>query len=192
MTEKFAPRSPADVVTLVDENPLAWVISTDFQATPLPLIAETGEYGAIVSLFGHIPVAHPQTACLKSNPRALILFNGPDGYISPGLVSKPGWAPTWNYAVARFETEIEFVPDETDAALERLANHLEAGQWTVDQIGERYDSLVRHIVAFRAHVRVAHPTFKLGQDEEPQTFSDITLGLGDTPLSLWMREQAGK
>lgn len=190
MSGKFDPRSPVDTVTLIAENPLAWIISTDFQATPLPLIAETGADGAVKSLLGHIPLAHPQYTYLKNNPRALILFNGPDGYISPELVSKPDWGPTWNYAVARFETEIIFVQDETDVALERLANHLETGDWTVDQMGERYGFLVSHIIAFRAHVRSAHPTFKLGQDEGAETFEEITQSLGDTPLSRGMREQA--
>lgn len=191
MTGKFDPLSPADIVRLIEENPLAWIISSDFQATPLPLIAETGEDGSVTSLLGHIPIAHPQYIFLRNNPRALILFNGPDGYISPKLVSKPGWGPTWNYAVARFETEIEFVPDETDSALERLADHLEHGAWTTDQMGERYDLLASRIIAFRAHIRTAHPTFKLGQDEAPETFEEITQGLGDTPLSRWMQERAG-
>ncbi len=191
VTGTFDPRSPNDITRLIAENPLAWIVSTDFQATPLPLVAETDEDCAIVSLLGHIPVAHPQKAWLTDNPRALILFNGPEGYISPGLVSKPDWGPTWNYAVVRFETEIEFVPDETGAALERLADHLEHGAWTTDQMGARYDALISQIIAFRAHVRASHPTFKLGQNEGPETFAEITQGLGDMPLSRWMRKQAG-
>lgn len=191
MTGKFAPLSSADITRLIAENPLAWIVSTDFQATPLPLIAETGEDGSVTSLLGHIPLAHPQCAYLRNHPRALILFNGPDGYISPQLVSTQDWGPTWNYAVARFETKIEFVPEETDAALEKLADHLEQGAWTTDQMGERYDMLANQIIAFRAHVRAGHPTFKLGQDEQPETFEEITQGLGDTPLSRWMRKQVG-
>ena len=56
-------------------------------------------------------------------------------------------------------------------------------------MGPRYEQLTTHIVAFRAHVRVADTTFKLGQDEQPATFAEIVDGLGDTALAGMMRAQ---
>jgi transcriptional regulator len=114
---------------------------------------------------------------------------GPQGYISPRLVSNPTWGPTWNYAVCRFETEVRFVPEETDAALSRLAAALEGVEqdsWTPERMGERYDQLKRHIVAFRADVLETHAKFKLGQDENDVVFEDIVAGLKDRTLADWM------
>lgn len=189
MASKFHPRSPADVERLIDGHPLAWLVSRDFRATPLPLLAETNESGEIVSLLGHIARRNPQFASLEADPRALILFSGPHGYISPRLVSDRSWGPTWNYAVARFEVELEFIPEETGHALERLAAHLESDGWTTDEMGERYDMLIGHIIAFRAHILSADPRFKLGQDERPGVFNEIVNGLGDDALADWMKEQ---
>ena len=192
MAEPFAPQSPADVVKLIAEHPLAWVISQDFQATPLPLLAETDAAGNVVSLLGHIARRNPQMAALQSQPRALLLFQGPQGYISPRHVSKPAWGPTWNYAVARFEVHIEFLPEETDVALERLARHVERSQsnpWRIAEMGPRYEELRRYIIGFRAHVQRAHATFKLGQDEDAATFAEITAALAGTPLAQWMSAQ---
>lgn len=196
MTSPFDPRSHDDVLALVREHPLAWIVCRegDAPATPLPLLAECGGDGRIVALFGHVARRNPQVAALQAAPRALVLFQGPQGYVPPRLVSNPTWGPTWNYAVARFDVRIEFVPDETDAALERLAAHLEAGRgdpWTVDRMGARYDQLRRHIVAFRAHVERLHATFKLGQDELPGTFEEIVAGHGDPALVKWMRRTRG-
>lgn len=192
MDARFVPRSHEGIVRLVAEHPLAWVVSRDFQATPLPLLAETDPAGAVVSLFGHFARRNPQVAALEADPQALILFQGPQGYISPRLVSNATWAPTWNYAVVRFEVTIVFVPDETDAAVRRLAAHLERGRrnpWQVEELGKRYGQLQPHIIAFRAQVRAVRATFKLGQDEDPRTFDEIVAGFADAPLGLLMLEQ---
>ena len=84
-----------------------------------------------------------------------------------------------------------FVPDETGTAVRRLAGHLERDRrdpWHVEEMGNRYSQLLQHIVAFRAHVRGTHATFKLGQDEDGSTFDEIVAGLGDTPLAYWMSQ----
>jgi transcriptional regulator len=191
MAASFAPKAQADVVKLIADYPLAWVISQDFQATPLPLMAET-DGSSIVSLIGHFARRNPQVATLQASPRALILFQGPQGYISPRLVSKPAWGPTWNYAVARFEVAIEFLPDGTDAAISILARHVERDRqdpWLVEHMGARYAELRQYIIGFRAHVRSTHVTFKLGQDEDHDTFNEIVAGLSETPLAQWMSAQ---
>ncbi len=190
----YEPRSEADLVRLIDEYPLAWVVSlggSAFAATPLPLLAETDAEGRIVSLFGHFALSNPQVEALRASPHAAILFSGPDGYISPELVSQPRWAPTWNYGVAHFEVDVQFVPEENDRALERLVATMEAGRrqpWTIAQMEERYAQLVKRIVAFRAHVRSARGRFKLGQDEKPETLAELLQGLDDPALATWMRD----
>ena len=197
MTTPFAPRDPADVTRLVEAYPLCWIVTgggADRLATPLPLLPETDSEGSVQSLLGHIPRAHPQSVAVASDPRASILCLGPQGYISPRLVSNPTWGPTWNYAACRFEVEIQFVPDETDSALSRLAEALEgreAGAWKPDRMGERYELLKKRIVAFRAHVRETHARFKLGQDENDLTFGEIVDAHADPVLADWMRRARG-
>jgi transcriptional regulator len=53
-------------------------------------------------------------------------------------------------------------------------------------MGERYNQLKRHIVAFHADVLETHARFKLGQDENDVVFKDIVDGLGDRTLADWM------
>lgn len=188
----FVPREPSDVTELVRVYPLCWIVSgpaDDRHATPLPLLPERDEEGLVKSLFGHIARSNPQQGALERDPRATILCMGPQGYISPRLVSNPTWGPTWNYAVCRFETEVRFVPDETDDALSKLAAALEGngpGAWTPERMGERYQQLKPRIVAFRAEVLETHARFKLGQDENEIVFADIVRGLDDRCLADWM------
>ena len=193
MASPFDPRDPADVTALVRAYPLCWLVSggeDKRRATPLPLLPEVDDEGSVQSLFGHIALKNPQRAELEKDPRATILCMGPQGYVAPRLVSNPTWGPTWNYAVARFEVDVTFVPDETDEALSRLAATLEAGTddpWTPDRMGPRYEQLAKFIVAFRAVVRAAHPRFKLGQDESAGTFEEIVTNLDNARLAEWMR-----
>ena len=190
----FEPRSAADLLRLVEEYPLAWVVSyggAGFGATPLPLLPETDASGRITTLIGHFALSNPQVAQLRAAPRARLLFNGPHGYISPELVSQVGWAPTWNYATIQFDVDIEFRPDENAMALERLVTRMERDRrdpWTITRMGERYSRMVGRIIAFRAHVRASSGRFKLGQDETPASLSEILTGLDDVALVRWMKE----
>lgn len=194
----FVPRDPADVHALISAYPLGWIVSNGaggFAATPLPLLAELDEDGCVLALFGHFARANRHVDALVADPRAIILIQGPQGYISPRLVSNPSWGPTWNYAVAKFEVEIAFVPDETRDAVMRLAAALEGaapGAWTIDRMGARVEQLLPHIIAFRAHVIAADARFKLGQDEASGTFDEIVAGLTDPALEEAMRQAVGK
>lgn len=198
MTTSFEPRNARDLVRLIAEYPLAWVVSKNdsagscgFGATPLPLLGETDAQGRIVSLLGHFALSNPHVAMLRASPQATILFTGPHGYISPEAVSRPGWAPTWNYAIAQFDVDIQFMPQENDLALESLVTKMEADRrepWTISRMGERYAQMAQRIVAFRGHVRTGRGRFKLGQDETPQTLAEILTEVNDPALLRWMKD----
>lgn len=191
--ERYLPRSQRDVVALIAAYPMAWVISGDFQTTLLPLLAETDDEGHLCALLGHIPLRNPQRIALEQDPDVLILVLGTNGYISPQLVSNPEWGPTWNYAAVSIRARLEFVEHETDSALRQLVAHLEPdGGWSVEQMGQRYESLSQHVVAFRAIVQEADARFKLGQDEDEATFAEITTGLTDDKLAQLMRRQSAE
>jgi transcriptional regulator len=182
-----------EVVRLIDEHPLAWIVSqgaAGFGTTLLPLLAEQDASGRIVSLLGHFAVANRHVALLQAQPRAAILFLGPNIYVSPEYVSKPGWGPTWNYASASFDVTVDFLPDGIHDALRRLVDKMERRRrepWTIDKMGARYAQLAQRVIAFRAQVRSCTARFKLGQDETDQTLSEMLDRLPDAALTTWMR-----
>ena len=129
----FAPQSDEQVLRLVSSNPLAWVVSPGddgFRATPLPLRPRVGGTGRIEALEGHMARSNPHCAALQRDPRAILLFSGPQGYISPSWVSDRTWAPTWNYAVVQFLVTIAFdeTPARLDAHLHDLVGAMERGR----------------------------------------------------------------
>lgn len=198
-THRFAPRSGGDILNLVRTQRLAWVVSAndgDFQATLLPLLPILDASGGLEGLAGHFARSNDHTEKLRAQPRALILFLGPNGYISPSWIHDKTWGPTWNYASVQFVVDIEFIDDpaHTDKHLGELVNTMETDRpdaWNIGQMGPRYATLARHVAGFRARIIDTRARFKLGQDERDAVFSDITLALdreGQHDLLRWMNE----
>jgi transcriptional regulator len=195
----FAPASDEQVLRLVLAHPLAWVVSNDsgsFRATPLPLRPRVGSGGHIEALEGHMARSNAHCAALQRDGHALILFSGPQGYISPSWVSDRTWAPTWNYAIVQFLVTIAFdeEPKRLDTHLADLVGAMERGRpdaWQPAEMGARYATLKRRIVPFDAKVVEQRAKFKLGQDERDAVFADISAALdrsGPGELLAWMRE----
>lgn len=190
---KFPQGTPGDLLALIRNYPLAWLTSHDaagFAATPLPLIAETDESGQLVALIGHCSRANAQVASLRANPLATVQFMGPQAYVSPGIITRPGWAPTWNYAVASFQVSVDFEAISTIEAVRRLTDLMEETQpapWAIEQAGERLEPLIARVIGFRATILSGEASFKLGQDEDPVSYADILSRHEDQAMVDWMR-----
>ncbi len=187
--EQFADR---DVIDLIAEYPLAWVCPRELRAEPpslLPLLAETDAEGRLTALIGHMARRNPLVASLTADRHAVLLFTGPQAYVSTALVSDPAWAPTWNYAQLRIAATIRFEPDRSGEALRMLLDapgyEAETG-WTTAMMGARYAPMEQAIIAFRAEVVQLEGRFKLGQDERPQQLREILRGHPDAALVRWM------
>ena len=195
---RFVPRSDTDTVRLVSEHPLAWIVprDEDAHAMPMPLRIERIEEGRIATLIGHAPRHFPQVGQLRADPRALLLFMGPNGYVSPSWFHDRTQAPTWNFAIAQFDVHIDFIdtPDELDRVIRDLVDAMEAARpnrWRVEDMHARYAQLLARIIPFRATVVAAEAKFKLGQDERDDTYPEIIDGLqraGNDALVALMNE----
>lgn len=204
--DRFAPRSDADLLRLVQQQPLAWVVSgsvaeDNFRSTLLPILAETDAEGRIARLVGHFARSNDQYKLLMQDPKAVMLVLGTNGYISPSWMQDKTQAPTWNYASVQFFVDVEFFeqPAAIEAHLRELVDTMEkkapraasTSAWKVDDMGARYASLSQRVIGFRATVRNVRAKFKLGQDERDDVFADIMTGLsqaGRAELHTWMRE----
>jgi transcriptional regulator len=184
------------LLQLIREFPLASLVSQDEQGlvcTPLPLLAFHADDGTL-GLWGHFARSNPHVHQLQRDPRALAIFTGPHGYISPSWLTDRTQAPTWNYVTAHLKIEVEF--DNCSSAAERavdaLTEQMEAGRpnaWSKTDMGERYAKLVPHVVAFRAKVIDIRAKFKLGQNERLDVLKESLAGLVQQQsqvLSSWM------
>lgn len=183
----------ADVRALIEAYPLAWVCSCAadaIEASLLPLIGVYDDAGRLVELIGHLAKSNPLHAGLSGDPRATILFKGPDAYISPEHAGRRDWGPTWNYAQVRVGATVLFDDALTEMSLNLLTDAVETGRaapWTADELGSRYEAMKRRIIGFRASVTSLSGKFKLGQDETAETLHAILETLPHDDVTAWMR-----
>ncbi len=129
---------PALAATLIREQPLASLITTDGEGLPfvthLPLRLERTGAGATLHLLGHLARANPQWQHLQSAPRAVVTFLGPQAYMSPQVYPDLQRVPTWNYVALHATVQVTLVHagDDKDRLLKCLiADHepAYADQW---------------------------------------------------------------
>ncbi|WP_439886844.1 FMN-binding negative transcriptional regulator [Pseudomonas sp. MBLB4123] len=187
-------------------NPLATVISQGergLQASHLPLllVPEEGEFG---TLYGHFARANGQWRDLESRGEVLVVFQGPDAYVSPGWYpskAEHGKAvPTWNYIAvhAHGRAELFDEPERLLHLLGRLSDRHEAGRaqpWALSDAPRDYiDAMLRAIVGFALPIQRLDGQWKLSQNRSPADQQGVHLGLNssgasrDRELARRMRE----
>lgn len=189
--EIFQPKGIEALGEFIRQHPLASLVSClahDIEATPLPLLAELDAEGNVTELIGHMARSNRHVEMLEQNPRAIAVFLGANGHISPSWMRDRTQAPTWNFETAHFVVDISFAQtqDETAEAVAYLLETMEEGRpnrWHSNELGPRYDKLIKHIVGFRASVVDARIKFKLGQNERSDVYADILSGLEGTGLN---------
>ncbi|MET0210879.1 MAG: alpha/beta hydrolase fold domain-containing protein [Burkholderiaceae bacterium] len=201
MTDLFQALGPADLIDLVREQPLAWIVSGPagaLAATPLPVQLSCDADGRPLKILGHFARRNPQLAALAGDPRATVLLIGPQGYISPSWFDDRSQAPTWNYGCAVFDVNVVLMDTPADAqrlldGLVEQVEHDRPAAWASREMGARYDRLAANVVGFEAEILSARARFKLGQDERDDVFADILRGLDildQSVLARWMRRFA--
>ncbi|WP_029987574.1 MULTISPECIES: FMN-binding negative transcriptional regulator [unclassified Serratia (in: enterobacteria)] len=94
-------------IALVRANPLGLIVSQGPQglmADPLPFLIDRDEQGE-VTLRAHLSRGNPHWSVLQAGQECLVVFQGAEGYISPGWYEtkrRTGKAvPTWDYAAVQ-------------------------------------------------------------------------------------------
>ncbi|HQA18569.1 MAG TPA: FMN-binding negative transcriptional regulator [Novosphingobium sp.] len=115
---------------------------------------------------------------------ALVVVNGPDGYVSPRWYSDPAQVPTWNYVALELEGRVRRMDaDATLALITDLSDKHEArvreGQpWTMDKLPpERLRAMLAGIVGFEMEVQAWRETLKLSQNKPADEREKLAAGL---------------
>ncbi len=113
----FDERDPERLRAFIRRYPLGTLVTATahgLDANHIPLlIAATGDAGP--TLHGHIARANPLWRDVATNAPALVIFHGPNSFISPSWYPSTrvnGTAvPTWNYAVVHAHGLLRFIDD---------------------------------------------------------------------------------
>lgn len=194
----FREDRPEILLRLMRQSGLCTLISNGASGVPdvshLPLQTDGNR------VVGHLARANPHWKALREAGRAIAIFPGPQGYISPN--SYPSKAehhrvvPTWNYEAVHVEGPVEIVEDaarlrEIVAALTDQHEARSAAPWAVnDAPAEFIASQLKGIVGVVLTVEVLTGKRKLSQNRNEADREGAIAGLGaeDAALAQAMRD----
>ena len=190
----YLPKSfePPDIDTLqqfVRTHPfgvLVTMTSTGLDGNHIPFLidVEPAPYG---TLRGHVARANPIWRECETSPEALVIFQGPDSFISPSWYpSKRETAsvvPTWNYVVVHAHGSVRVIQDADwlRAHVEALTDRHEQDRdvpWAVtDAPADYIQKLVGAIVGIEIPISRLTGKWKLGQNRTERDRAGAVDGL---------------
>lgn len=158
--------------TAMQRHPLALLVTPhagELHLTHLPfhLDAERGPKG---TLQAHLARANPHCAALKAGAASVVVFQGPNAYVSPRWYTDPAKnVPTWNYVTVHAHGRP--VTTEDPAAIIHLVSALTDEHetyierpWSIEEAQTHAAQLVGHIVGFELAIERLEGKFKLSQN----------------------------
>lgn len=191
---------------LMRAHPFATLITAidgrlDVTHLPTVLKAEDGAFGTIEC---HLARANPHWRTLRAPAPSLVIFNGPEAYVTPGWYpSKTEHGkvvPTWNYAVVHAHGIAEAIDDRDWLVrhVGELTDQHEAGSpapWaTSDAPADFIAVMARGIVGVRFRIERIEGKWKMSQNRPEPDRHGVAGGLlarhqeGDEAVSIGVSE----
>jgi len=188
LPEQFRVDDVAALHALMRARPFATLISAGangLMATHLPtVLKDDGPYGTIEC---HVARANPHWRALAGGAEALLIFQGPEGYITPNWYASKAEhgkvVPTWNYAVVHAHGRAEAMDDV--AWLRRHVGELttrqeasEAKPWAVTDAPDSFIAgMARAIVGIRLPIVRLEGKWKMSQNRAIEDRKGVVAGL---------------
>ncbi|MCX4029302.1 FMN-binding negative transcriptional regulator [Endozoicomonas sp. SM1973] len=185
----FEQNDTESLIGLMREYPFATLITVSeaegIEANPMPLSFiqdEDKQY-----LQGHIAKANSLWKSVNNGSEVLVVFNGPNGYISPNYYptkQETGKAvPTWNYVTVHVSGRLSFIHDAdwNRAMIDRLTVEHEAAQktpWTLNDAPEGYiERMLQAIIGVNVEIFSIIGKWKLSQNQSEKNRNGVINGL---------------
>ncbi len=174
---------------LMRERPLATVVTMSSQGLnanhiPLYLSTEPAPFG---TLRGHVARANPMWRDLQAGLETLVIFHGPDAYISPSWYATKQESgkvvPTWNYAVVHAYGTLQVIDDASwvRSQLEVLTAHNErrfTEPWAVSDAPRDFtEKLIAAVIGVEIVISSLSGKWKVSQNQPPQNQAGVIDGL---------------
>jgi transcriptional regulator len=174
---------------LIRASPLAALVTLgpdglDASHIPFEIDPEPAPFG---TLRGHIARGNPLWREVSPGASALVIFQGPDTYISPSWYPTKRdtgkVVPTWNYVVVHAHGPLRFIDDRVwlHQFVNRLTNRHEAGRsepWKITDAPNDYiDKMLRAIVGIEVPISRLVGKWKTSQNRPAEDRSGVVEGL---------------
>ena len=168
-----------EILQFIGKNSLGILISSTGVFEPLvthiPFIssAENDE----IMLEGHLALANPHAEQIKNGKTALVIFSGPNAYVSSAVYTHEN-VPTWNYQAVHLYGTIEVLSkDDLKAHLKQAVNFFESERATKIDFStfsqSMLNSYLNEILGFRLKVYKTEAAYKLSQNRNAIDYQNI-------------------
>jgi len=146
-------------------------------ATQIPVLLE--ERNGELYLQGHIMRNTDHHKAFVENPNALLVFTGPNCYVSASWYSNPQVGSTWNYMSVHVGGQVSFMAnEELIQFMRKLTLKMEKGNKQsltfIDNLPEQYvDKMMSAIVGFEIRAEKMENVFKLSQNRDEKSYLNI-------------------
>jgi transcriptional regulator len=185
---------------LIRARPLGLLIScgsNGLTANAVPFLIDPAR-SKLGTLRAHVARANPQWRDLRENPEALVVFQGPNHYVSPSWYATKQEThkvvPTWNYVMvqARGRAQVREDDEWLSSQIAALTAAQEAGRerpWAVSDAPEDFVALQRRaIVGIEIEVADIRGKWKTSQNRSAADRVGVLAGLeaqgGDEALAM--------
>ena len=185
---------------LMRAHPLATIVTMGPEglvANHIPfLIKDGGEFGV---LHAHLSRANAQLALLRAGAEALVIFQGPQAYISPSWYATKAEThkvvPTWNYVAVHCWGTSRVIDDAAwlRDQIGRLTRSQEQGRtepWAVeDAPADFIAAQTRGIAGLEIPIDRIEGKWKASQNRSDADRAGVAAGLGDHPMARLVAEK---
>ena len=190
LPKHFEESRPEVLHELVRAQPLGLLVTLNdagLQANPVPFILDPDPAGGPGILRAHVARANPLWRETRTGAEALVVFQGPQAYVSPGWYPSKAEhgkvVPTWNYVMVQARGALRAVDDAgwVRAFVTRLTAHHEAVQakpWAVaDAPPEFIETMARAIVGIEITLSALNGKWKVSQNRSAADRAGVASGL---------------
>ena len=181
----FTETDERKVLEFMEENPFAIItgILDGFPvATHIPF--EIEKQNTAMILKGHIMKGTDHYKAFMQNENVLVIFTGPNCYVSADWYVTKNVASTWNYMDVYVRGKVKFTDAEgTKKILERITNKYEkaGSEAAYNKLPVEYvDRMVEAIVGLHIEVESVENVFKLSQNRDEISKQQIIENLRKT------------
>jgi len=172
----------AKILEFLKQNEFAILVTYDGEKpTASHLLFEVTEEGESLFLNGHMSKANPLWKTFEKNDEVLVIFQGPNSYISPTWYNHVN-VPTWNYQVVHLYGNPRIVNgNEYYAMLARLISRHEGGtSYRMESLPPDFvEKQINGTVGFQIHVTRIEANYKLSQNRNDEDYHNIIVRLDE-------------
>jgi transcriptional regulator len=177
----FKEKDKQTILDFMEQNPFAFLTGSFLTgkqvATQIPVLFE--ERNGELYLQGHIMRNTDHHKAFLENPNALLVFTGPNCYVSASWYSNPQIGSTWNYMSVHIDGQVSFMTsDELIAFMRKLTLKFEKGNTRsltfYDNLPDHFlSSMMPAITGFEIKAEKLENVFKLSQNRDEASYQNI-------------------